>query len=87
LKTRRSGGSYSALEIAFQNKFDKNSQPINCEKLQLTKTNRVYDGTIENGIRMTISILWSKKSIKIDFKELVKKNNDYYLEILKPKPN
>lgn len=73
-------------------KFDKNiASQLTIEKAAINrKPIGVYDGTIENGMGMTISIFKSRKEIhQMDFKELVKKNNDenYYLEILKLKPD
>lgn len=79
-------------KIAFPKiKFDKNiASQLTIEKAAINrKPTGVYDGTIENGMGMTISIFKGRKEIhQIDFKELVKKNNDenYYLEILKLKP-
>jgi len=49
----------------------------------------VYDGTIENGIGITIPLGGGRKKIhEIDFKEFIKKNyNDsFYIEVLQLKP-
>jgi len=72
-------------------KLDKNSaNQLSIEKAAKNpKPYGVYDGTIENGIGMTIPLGSGRKKIhQIDFKELVKNNNDekYYSEILKLKP-
>lgn len=72
-------------------KFDKNiASQLAIEKAAINrKPTGVYDGTIENGMGMTISIFKGRIEIhQIDFKVLLKKNNDesYYLEILKLKP-
>jgi hypothetical protein len=75
-------------------KFDKNiASQLTIEKAAINrKPTGVYDGTIENGMGITIPILLGggrKKIHQIEFKELVKKTNDenYYLEILKLKPD
>jgi hypothetical protein len=79
-------------KIAFPKiKFDKNiASQLTIEKAAINrKPTGVYDGTIENGMGMTITLGGGRKKIhQIDFKELVKKTNDenYYLEILKLKP-
>jgi len=72
-------------------KFDKNiASQLSIEKAAINrKPTGVYDGTIENGMGITIPLGSGRKKIhQIEFKELVKKTNDenYYLEILKLKP-
>lgn len=72
-------------------KFDKNiASQLTIEKAAINrKPTGVYDGTIENGMGITIPLGSGRKKIhQIEFKELVKKTNDekYYLEILKLKP-
>jgi hypothetical protein len=72
-------------------KFDKNiASQLTIEKAAINrKPTGVYDGTIENGMGITIPLLSGRKKIhQIEFKQLVKKTNDenYYLEILKLKP-
>jgi hypothetical protein len=72
-------------------KFDKNiASQLTIEKAAINrKPTGVYDGTIENGMGITIPLFSGRKKIhQIEFKELVKKTNDenYYLEILKLKP-
>lgn len=81
-------------KIAFPKiKFDKNiASKLTIEKAAINrKPTGVYDGTIENGMGITIPLPLGggrKKIHQIEFKELVKKTNDenYYLEILKLKP-
>lgn len=79
-------------KIAFPKiKFDKNiASQLTIEKAAINrKPTGVYDGTIENGMGMTIPLGGGRKKIhQIDFKELVKKNENenYYLQILKLKP-
>lgn len=73
-------------------KFDKNiASQLTIEKATINrKPTGVYDGTIENGMGITIPLGSGRKKIhQIEFKELVKKTNDenYYLEILKLKPD
>jgi hypothetical protein len=73
-------------------KFDKNiASQLTIEKAAINrKPTGVYDGTIENGMGITIPLGSGRKKIhQIEFKELVKKTNDenYYLEILKLKPD
>lgn len=72
-------------------KLDKNiASQLAIEKAAINKKpTGVYDGTIENGMGITIPLGSRRKKIhQIDFKELVKNNNDekYYVEILKLKP-
>ena len=72
-------------------KFDKNiASQLTIEKAAKNpKPYGVYDGTIENGIGMTIPLGGGRKRIhEIEFKEFMKKNyNDsFYVEILKLKP-
>jgi hypothetical protein len=72
-------------------KFDKNiASQLTIEKAAKNpKPYGVYDGTIENGLGITIPLGGGRKKIhKIDFKEFIKKNyNDsFYIEILKLKP-
>jgi hypothetical protein len=72
-------------------KFDKNiASQLTIEKAAINrKPTGVYDGTIENGMGITIPLFSGRKKIhQIEFKQLVKKTNDenYYLEILKLKP-
>jgi hypothetical protein len=79
-------------KIAFPKiKFDKNiASQLTIEKAAINrKPTGVYDGTIENGMGITIPLGSGRKKIhQIEFKELIKKTNDenYYLEILKLKP-
>lgn len=79
-------------KIAFPKiKFEKNiASQLTIEKAAINrKPTGVYDGTIENGMGIIIPLGSDRKEIhQIDFKELVKKNNDeiYYIEILKLKP-
>jgi hypothetical protein len=79
-------------KIAFPKiKFDKNiTSQLTIEKAAINrKPTGVYDGTIENGMGITIPLGSGRKKIhQIEFKELIKKTNDenYYLEILKLKP-
>ena len=73
-------------------KFDKNiASQLTIEKAAKNpKPYGVYDGTIENGIGMTIPLGGGRKKIhEIDFKEFMKKNyNDsFYIETLKLKPD
>lgn len=82
-------------KIAFPKiKFDKNiASLLTIEKAAIhRKPTGVYDGIIENGMGITIPLPLSggrKKIHQIEFKELVKKinNENYYLEILKLKPD
>jgi hypothetical protein len=72
-------------------KFDKNiASQLNIEKAAKNpKPFGVYDGSIENGIGMTINLSNGRKKIHpIEFKELIKKNyNDsFYIDTLKLKP-
>ena len=72
-------------------KFDKNiASQLSIEKAaNHPKPYGVYDGTIENGIGMTIPLGGARKKIhEIDFKEFMKKNyNDsFYIEVLQLKP-
>ena len=79
-------------KIAFPKiKFDKNiASQLTIEKAAINrKPTGVYDGTIENGMGITIPLGSGRKKIhQIEFKKLIKKTNDenYYLEILKLKP-
>ena len=72
-------------------KFDKNI--ANQLKLEKESNNPkpigVYDGTIPNGLGMTINLSSDRKKIhQIEFKELIKKsyNDSFYIETLKLKP-
>lgn len=72
-------------------KFDKNI--ANQLKLEKESNNPkpigVYDGTIPNGLGMTINLSSGRKKIhQIEFKELTKKsyNDSFYIETLKLKP-
>jgi hypothetical protein len=72
-------------------KFDKNiANQLKLEKeANNPKPFGVYDGTIPNGLGMTINLSSGrKKTHEIEFKELMKKNyNDsFYIETLKLKP-
>lgn len=81
-------------KIAFPKiKFDRNiASQLAVEKAAINpKPTGVYDGTIENGMGITIPLPFgnSRKIIhQIEFKELIKKTNDenYYLKILELKP-
>jgi len=72
-------------------KFDKNiASQLTIEKAAKNpKPYGVYDGTIENGMGMTINLPSGRKKIhEIEFKELMKKsyNDSFYIETLKLKP-
>ena len=72
-------------------KFDKNiASQLTIEKAAKNpKPYGVYDGTIENGMGMTINLPSGRKKIhEIEFKELMKKsyNDRFYIETLKLKP-
>lgn len=72
-------------------KFDKNvASQLTIEKAAKNpKPYGVYDGTIENGMGMTINLPSGRKKIhEIEFKELMKKsyNDSLYIETLKLKP-
>lgn len=73
-------------------KFDKNiASQLTIEKAAKNpKPYGVYDGTIENGIGMTIPLGGVRKKIhEIEFKELVRKkyNDTFFLETLKLIPD
>ena len=72
-------------------KFDKNiASQLTIEKAAKNpKPYGVYDGTIENGMGMTINLPSGRKKIhEIEFKELMKKsyNDSFYIQTLKLKP-
>jgi len=72
-------------------KFDKNiASQLTIEKAAKNpKPYGVYDGTIENGLGMTINLPSGRKKVhEIEFKELIKKtyNDSFHIETLELKP-